>query len=202
MKRCSQCEFIYEDDQHLCDMDGHELVYEPTLHGFQSDTATKPLARPATSGARRQALAAGVAVLIAIVLSVGYSGFTRENAPQNTKAPSTNVISAPQPEPDQTDSTPADQTDPTPANQTDPTPADQTDPTPAVGPTPSPSESEKTIVTPTSTSPIALSTPRSTDSRRETMRSQTAKANHKKESRIGGFLKKTGKLLKKPFKKF
>ena len=31
MKLCSQCEFIYEDDQELCDMDGAELVYEPTL---------------------------------------------------------------------------------------------------------------------------------------------------------------------------
>jgi type IV secretory pathway VirB10-like protein len=201
MKRCSQCDFIYEDDQHLCDMDGHELVYEPTLHGFQSETATKPVTRSASSGARRQALAAGVALLIAIVLSVGYSGFTREYAPQNTKAPSTNVVSAPQPEPDQTDSTPADQTDPTPADQTDPAPADQTDPTPAVSPTTSPSESEKTTVSPTSTSPIALSTPRSTDSSREKMRSQPARANHKKQSRIGGFLKKTGNLLKKPFKK-
>src|SRR2546423_6633728 len=31
MKLCSQCEFIYEDDQELCDMDGAQLVYEPTL---------------------------------------------------------------------------------------------------------------------------------------------------------------------------
>jgi hypothetical protein len=31
MKLCSQCQFIYEDEQELCDMDGAELVYEPTL---------------------------------------------------------------------------------------------------------------------------------------------------------------------------
>jgi len=31
MKLCSQCEFIYEDEQERCDMDGAELVYEPTL---------------------------------------------------------------------------------------------------------------------------------------------------------------------------
>ncbi|MFN2511232.1 MAG: hypothetical protein ABR568_07280 [Pyrinomonadaceae bacterium] len=177
MKRCSQCDFIYEDDQHLCDMDGHELVYEPTLHPVQLDIATKPLARSAEAGARRQALAAGVAVLIAIALSLGYSGFTRESAPQHTKAPSTEVIPAPPPEPD------------------------QTPPTPAVSPTPSPSDLEKTTVGPTSASPIALSTPRLSDSRRERIRPQPARANHKKESRIGGFLKKTGNLLKKPFKK-
>jgi hypothetical protein len=31
MKLCSQCDFIYEDNQERCDMDGAELVYEPTL---------------------------------------------------------------------------------------------------------------------------------------------------------------------------
>ena len=31
MKLCSKCQFIYEDDQECCDMDGAELVYEPTL---------------------------------------------------------------------------------------------------------------------------------------------------------------------------
>ena len=28
MKRCPQCEFIYEDDQSLCDMDGVLLVFD------------------------------------------------------------------------------------------------------------------------------------------------------------------------------
>ncbi len=35
MQVCLQCQFIYEDDQERCDMDGSELVYEPTLeHAF------------------------------------------------------------------------------------------------------------------------------------------------------------------------
>jgi hypothetical protein len=38
MKLCSQCEFIYEDEQECCDMDGAQLVYEPTLeHVFSSN---------------------------------------------------------------------------------------------------------------------------------------------------------------------
>ena len=42
MKLCSQCEFIYEDDQEHCDMDGAELVYEPTLeHTFQTALEAK-----------------------------------------------------------------------------------------------------------------------------------------------------------------
>jgi len=41
MKLCSQCEFIYEDDQERCDMDGAELVYEPTLeHVFPNNPLT------------------------------------------------------------------------------------------------------------------------------------------------------------------
>ena len=28
MKLCPQCQFIYEDDQNLCDMDGNALVYD------------------------------------------------------------------------------------------------------------------------------------------------------------------------------
>lgn len=207
MKRCSQCDFIYEDDQHLCDMDGHELVYEPTLHGFQINAVnaeTKPSTRPEKPPRRRIVLLAAVAVLIGTVLSFGYSGLTIEYAPQNTKAPSTDIIRAPLSAPDQTPATPA------------------------VNPTPSPSHaplSEKPGVNLTTASPIATSTEAaspiamsteapspiatsteaplpSTASGRETMRSQPARANHKKESRIGGFLKKTGKLLKKPFKRF
>lgn len=72
MKLCSQCEFIYEDDQEHCDMDGAQLVYEPTLeHVFPNNTLQArteleqrvparlviPLSRlpqPQTSIARRQ----------------------------------------------------------------------------------------------------------------------------------------------------
>lgn len=34
MKLCPQCEFIYEDDQTFCDMDGKELVYDPSPLAF------------------------------------------------------------------------------------------------------------------------------------------------------------------------
>lgn len=190
MKRCSQCDFIYEDDQHLCDMDGHDLVYEPTLQQPQvsaAKAATEPPARPYNSRVRHQALAAAVAVLIAIILSVGYSGFSREYAPQNTEAPSTNFIRPPQSAPD-------------------PTPTPAVTPTSAVTPAPAPRnspQSDKTRVTGNPVAPLARSTPRipSTAPRRVTVRSQPAKANHKKESKIGGFLKKTGRMLKKPFQR-
>ena len=42
MKRCPQCEFIYEDDQTLCDMDGKELVYHAGPVAFEG-SSTHPL---------------------------------------------------------------------------------------------------------------------------------------------------------------
>jgi hypothetical protein len=182
MKRCSQCDFIYEDDQHLCDMDGYDLVYEPTLHPLQINSAipaAQPPTRSVNSRVRRQMLAAAVAVLMATIISVGYSGLTSEYAPQNTKAPSTKVIRAPQFAPDQTPATPA------------------------VSPTPTPSQSPESDNTETPSNQVAppASGYRSTVSQRETMRSPRTKANRKKESGISSFLKKTGNMLKKPFKK-
>ncbi len=58
MKRCPQCEFIYEDDQSLCDMDGVLLVLDsrtlPHLHALATvevPVATQSsLAAPDVSG--------------------------------------------------------------------------------------------------------------------------------------------------------
>ena len=97
MKRCSQCDFLYEDDQQLCDMDGHELVYEPTFQSLQVNAAapaTKPSTPSVKSRGRRLVLLAATAALIGTVLSVGYSGFTSEYVPQNSKGRSTKVIRA------------------------------------------------------------------------------------------------------------
>ena len=53
MKRCPQCEFIYEDDQSLCDMDGVLLVFDarnlPIIQFFQvlDTTLTNGSARAA-----------------------------------------------------------------------------------------------------------------------------------------------------------
>jgi hypothetical protein len=46
MKLCPQCQFIYEDDQNLCDMDGKALVYD-NRPGVFPDTL------PAVTGRRR-----------------------------------------------------------------------------------------------------------------------------------------------------
>lgn len=42
MKLCPQCEFIYEDDQRFCDMDGQELAHAPKARAYTDNTAALP----------------------------------------------------------------------------------------------------------------------------------------------------------------
>ena len=51
MKRCPQCEFIYEDDQSLCDMDGVLLVFDSRTLPNHHALATVP-AYPKTPTAK------------------------------------------------------------------------------------------------------------------------------------------------------
>lgn len=183
MKRCSQCEFIYEDDQNVCDMDGHALVHEPTLQALEviaSRAAGRVPVQSTKSSRGRPALMAGASLLIGTVLSVGFFGFTGAYAPENTNVTSTEVspaLSAP----------------------------DQTPGTPVPSSSPSSSQSapvEETPVRPSTSPSTASAAPPlgSTARKRATTRSQSSSANHKKEKGVGGFFKKAGRVLKKPFK--
>jgi hypothetical protein len=98
MKLCPDCEFIYEDDQSFCDMDGKELVFDPKPLSFRENALSKSMqlealvASPATLAAgagpswaselppslpsrwesRSLAVAALAAVVIAALLFVAY----------------------------------------------------------------------------------------------------------------------------------
>ena len=74
MKRCPQCEFIYEDDQSCCDMDGIDLVF---------DHATPPVTQPKTSQpgkrktSRRPLLSICAVVFGVLMLAIGYAALER-----------------------------------------------------------------------------------------------------------------------------
>jgi hypothetical protein len=69
MKRCPQCEFIYEDDQTCCDMDGVDLVFD---HPSQQPVA------PATTHIKRRSLLAICAVVLGVlVLAIAYASLER-----------------------------------------------------------------------------------------------------------------------------
>jgi hypothetical protein len=77
MKLCAQCEFIYEDDQELCDMDGSELVYEPTLPVAPAGITNLDRGHQVNQPwARRFSLASMIGLALALVLFVSYNAFT------------------------------------------------------------------------------------------------------------------------------
>ncbi len=74
MKRCPQCEFIYEDDQSRCDMDGIDLVFDnPT----PSLTSTKPAPRAKRNNSRRSVLSVCGVVLGVLVFAIGFASLER-----------------------------------------------------------------------------------------------------------------------------
>lgn len=86
MKRCPQCEFIYEDDQNRCDMDGIDLVFDnPT----PSLTSTKPPPRAKLNNSRRSVLSICGVVLGVLVFAIGFASLERAVTVSSEPATST-----------------------------------------------------------------------------------------------------------------
>lgn len=181
MKRCPQCEFIYEDDQSLCDMDGVLLVFDsrslPNLH------ALAPVEAPAAASRahwRHRTFPAIAALILATVFSLVYFVSTQRPAasPESISippvtAPASNLVAPVEPEP-----TPA-------------PPATEASSVPATDREETKSEDTKS----TATQPAKKPT-----SKTSTTQRQSAEEPKKDDSKVGSILKKTGRILKKPFK--
>lgn len=175
MKRCPQCEFIYEDDQSLCDMDGVLLVFDsrtlPNLHALATVSAPLP---GRTSRRNRVVPAFATLILMIAVASVYFVSTTSTAVPANfqpASVTSTSTAEAPsQPPVEEPVAVPAPSAEPNPANEIKPA---EPQPKPAA--------------------PAAT--------RKATIKPAPIKAESKKDdSKVGSILKKTGKILKKPFK--
>ena len=85
MKRCPKCEFIYEDDQSLCDMDGVLLVLDsrklPNHEALQTVPPTK------TTPKRNRAVPAFATVILALILGLVYYVSVHRKATQNIYTP-------------------------------------------------------------------------------------------------------------------
>ena len=96
MKLCPQCDFIYEDDQTLCDMDGKPLVFTPTLTAFPGSSSVEvPLKRAGFPRTRRLAVAAmaglalgGTFVLFFYVVTQGDTYASAGRVPSSISNPS------------------------------------------------------------------------------------------------------------------
>jgi len=183
MKRCPQCEFIYEDDQSLCDMDGALLVFDsrslPNLHALAPvDMPAVPVA--AKAHWRHRTFPAMAALILATVLSLVYFVSTqRGTAPTapvsvpSVTLPASNLVAPaaanPTPEPPQ-------------ATEASAAPATKEEPKP---------ETTKAPTTPPG---------KKATSKTSTTQPKPAQETKKDDSKVGSILKKTGRILKKPFK--
>ena len=176
MKRCPQCEFIYEDEQSLCDMDGVLLVFDsrnlPNLH------ALAPVTGPSAKAQKRnRAVPAFATVILALVLGMVYYVSTQRQAvtipAQTTEAPA--LAPAPPIQPAEVSQPPAATEEKSPEKE-EARPVKPSKPATTVAPA-------KVTSKPTSTT-----------------QAKPPAEEKKDESKVGSILKKTGKILKKPFK--
>jgi hypothetical protein len=169
MKRCPQCEFIYEDDQSLCDMDGVLLVLDSrTLPNPQALAPVPSKAQPR----RKRAVPAFATLILALVLGMVYYVSTQRQAASRTYSPA-NVTTIPAPQP-------------APSAEAHEPPA-----APAVEePKPATATKERVVAPAKKPAPKATTSP-------QTKPSTAAK---KEDSKVSSILKKTGRILKKPFK--
>ena len=176
MKRCPQCEFIYEDDQSLCDMDGQLLVLDsrtlPHLHALA--TVEVPVGSRALW--RQRTFPAMAALILATVLSLVYFVSTQQGVRSVAPAAS---ITAPISEP--------------PAAVTDPAPLP-----PAVIESAAAVVKEEPKPEPAK-APASPATKKASAKTRTTTQSRPPETK-KEDSKVGSILKKTGRILKKPFK--
>ena len=196
MKRCPSCEFIYEDEQRLCDMDGSELTLDPRpLPKLQAlnETGSSASTRRNWKGHRVPVFAS--VSLIGVLLFVYYFSFHQSIPPtRQTLVPASSQslssgshgLASGEPAPPKTEGT-------------NPAPKFETI---AVGTSPeNESAGRKNIGSDNKQQrhePARSATERSVHA--STVKTRGPVESETKDSKVGSMLKKTGEFLKRPFK--
>lgn len=214
MKRCPQCEFIYEDDQQHCDMDGAELSVDAGPLPFEDGAMITTAAPP--SRWRSLLLLAIAGVVLAGVLFVDYYNFAHQSAPRVLNSRPELQVENPELR-NVTPETPAPLAASEPSAPAVPRRNHRTENFVASRPSPAPvikANTNAPIVTLAATLAAPPSPPREEDKPNATSArlnpvritpspagttQKPASVNQKKESKLGSFLKKTGRILKRPF---
>jgi len=182
MKRCPQCEFIYEDDQSLCDMDGILLV-------FDSQKLPKPKTA-ATPQWRRSGVTVGASAVLAIVLSLVYYVSTHQRAASTVNYTPVPASNATQPNASEA---PAVSNETESARETKLVDTNEAKSAPEV----KTKEKSEVNAAPASNPAKQLKEKSKSKSPQKVSDSQASSQN---DSKIGSLIKKTGNILKKPFK--
>jgi len=183
MKKCPQCEFIYEDDQSLCDMDGALLVFDsrtlPNLH------ALAPVEVPAAARVhwRHRTFPAVAALILATVFSLVYFVSTQRRTHSPTRIDSASLPAAM-----------SNPVQPAESNTAPPAPAPEVSGAAASPPAKEETKPETVNVT---TARVAA---KKAAVKSPTPERKPAEEPKKEDSKVGSLLKKTGRILKKPFK--
>lgn len=222
MKRCPQCEFIYNDDQNLCDMDGSGLVYDDALATLPYSALPVNDLHVGKSGTRVFALPAVAGLALAALICLGYYAAPRliaqpetrrssesqqlQNSPAPETAPPVNDPSRRTTEPAE----PPDISKPVGDQSAEPaSPIQRTLSTAALVEKPDKRLTISRRLSPLRGIPplrrlppanVGSATSENSVSTRE-LRAEVAGMNRRKESGVRSFLKKTGRILKKPFKR-
>ena len=189
MKRCPQCEFLYEDDQSLCDMDGILLVYDsrqlPHLQGL-STTTTQITAK---AGSRKNKVPALASVVLATVLALVYYVSTQRHTSQATYTPTTTSSSTtvgPDPNVTPSENKVVDGS----SNESNGVKPEESAKDSEAN---SKSNSDKPATDDSSARKKSTTKPKVAPMRAE-------QSPPEKDSKVESFFKKTGRILKKPFK--
>ena len=191
MKRCPQCEFIYEDDQSHCDMDGTRLNHEAhALPKLQALTTTSQADKSKARG--RSVVSLATLVLVGVMAMVYYVSIRQ--APKSTSIAISPTVEAAQPNPQ---ASPAVATDTVPGSQTEGTEKEAGD---------QPAENRSRSRTGTETPPATESeakpstkedTARSIKASSQTRGATQSRSEEKDDSKVQKALKKTGRFFKK-----
>jgi hypothetical protein len=186
MKRCPQCEFIYEDDQSLCDMDGILLVYDAQ----KLPKHAKPATGLPTFQWKNRIVPAVAGLILATVMGLVYYVSFRPRVVQNSSA--TPIVNAGQP------SAPV---NPLPAETVKPPEtlvkdekAFESSDAPKAAPK---DDAKKPMKAASSIDQPATKTKSKSTS---TQKAQSSIQTRRDDSKIESLMKKTGRMLKKPFK--
>lgn len=249
MKLCPQCDFIYEDDQSVCDMDGKELVEAPTVRRRSENAPLEQILPQRRSHSRSLAvLLVGSAVLATVFCAAYFASpdlfdsrpeasaaepetqnpkletSTPQSAPQNTHAsgesntlqPASDPFLAPSPVPPVKPGSGAPSPGVSPINMKIGEGVREIENNSALGKHSAPSLSVlptlkalPTLKTPPRLKPLPrLPMANSGQKTAKTAGVTTgqivvsANGNQKEDSRIVSLLKQTGRILKKPFRKY
>lgn len=201
MKRCPQCEFIYEDEQTTCDMDGAMLAFDKNSAAVDGPRSrAKSFAVPAVVGT-------GLAVVLVLAFYTSPLLVAKPDAGQLSpeRTGPLNPVSAPTPIPPVIEAPTASPSpevlEPTSAERG----ADSERTSDANHANPKTADSRLTIrrgLPPLPRVPSLPRLPRARAQKNSTSKDQIKVTTPppKKQSKVEGFLKKTGRVITKPFR--